>query len=73
MIVEAAEDLKISHPYYPGNDQLFKVDFDSPSLPLNDAELFHHYVVRLLFESKIIPKGGEKEYMFREQWEVEEI
>ena len=40
VIVEAADDLKNSCSYYPGNNQLFKVDNDSPSLPLNDAELF---------------------------------
>ena len=51
-IVEAAEDLKNSCSYYPGNDQLFKVDYDSPSLPLKDAELFHHHFARLLFTSK---------------------
>ena len=30
VIVEAAEDLKNSCSYYSGNDQLFKVDDDSP-------------------------------------------
>ena len=37
VIVEAAGDLKNSRPYYPGNDQLFKVDYDSPSLPPKDV------------------------------------
>ena len=32
VIVEAANDLKNSCSYYPGNDQLMKVDYDSPSL-----------------------------------------
>ena len=49
VIVEAANDLKNSCSYYPGNDQLMKVDYDSPSL---DAELFHRHVARLLFASK---------------------
>ena len=52
VIVEANEDLKNSRSYYPGNDQLFKVDYKSPSLPLKDAELFHRHVARLLFGSK---------------------
>ena len=41
VIVEAAEDLKNSRSYYPGNDQLMKVDYHSPSLSPKDAELFH--------------------------------
>ena len=41
VIVEAADDLKNSCSYYPGNDQLMRVDYDSPSVSLKDAELFH--------------------------------
>ena len=52
VIVEAAKDLKNSSSYYPGNDQLMKVGYDSPSLSTKDAELFHRYVARLLFASK---------------------
>ena len=52
MIVEAANDLKHSRSYYPGNDQMMKVDYDSPSLSPKDAELFHQHVGRLLFASK---------------------
>ena len=52
VIVEATEDLKNCHSYYPGNDQLFKVDGDSPRLLQKDAELFHCHVARLLFASK---------------------
>ena len=52
VIVEAAEDLKNSRSYYPGNDQLMKVDYDSPSLSPKDAKLFHQHVARLLFASK---------------------
>ena len=37
MIVEAAEDLKNSCSYYPENDQLMKVDYNSPSLSPKDA------------------------------------
>ena len=51
-IVKAAEDLKKSRSYYPGNNQLFKVDDDSPRLLPKDAELFHHHVARLLFANK---------------------
>ena len=51
VIVEAAEDLKNSRSYYPGNDQLFKIDYDSPSLPPKVAELFYCHVTRLLFAS----------------------
>ena len=46
VIVEAVKDLRNSRLYYPGNDQLFKVDCGSPSLPSKDAELFHRHVVR---------------------------
>ena len=52
VIVEAANDLKNSRSYYPGNDQLMKVDYNSPSLSTKDAELFYQHVVRLLFASK---------------------
>ena len=52
VIVEAAEDLKNSRSYYPGNTQLFKVDDDSPRLLPKDAEIFHRHVARLLFASK---------------------
>ena len=52
VIVEAIEDLKNSCSYYPRNNQLFKVDDDSQSLVPTDAELFHRYVMRLLFASK---------------------
>ena len=41
VIVEAAVDLKNSRSYYPGDDQLIKVDYDSPSLSPKDAKLFH--------------------------------
>ena len=49
--VEANKDLKNSRLYYPGNDSLMKVDYNSPSLPTKDAELFHPHIVRLLFAS----------------------
>ena len=52
VIVETAEDLKNSHSYYPGKKQLFKVNYDSPSLPLKNAVLFHCHVARLLSASK---------------------
>ena len=52
VIVEANEELKNSRSYYPGNDHLFKVDCDSPSLLPKDAELFHRHVARPLFASK---------------------
>ena len=52
VVVEAAEDLKNSRSYYPGNDQLMKVDYDSPSLSPKDAELFQQHVAILLFASK---------------------
>ena len=43
VIVEAAEDLKNSRSYYPGNNQLFKVDDDSPRLLPKDAVVFHRH------------------------------
>ena len=52
MIVEAADDLKYSCSYYPGNNQQFMAGYDSPILPPKDAELFHCHVARLLFASK---------------------
>ena len=52
VIVEANDNLKNSCLYYPENDQLFKVDYNSPSLPLKDAELFHCHIARLLSVSK---------------------
>ena len=52
VIVEAAYDLKNSRSYYPRNDQLIKIDYDSPTLSPKDAELFHQHVARLLFASK---------------------
>ena len=51
VIVEAAEDLKNSHSYYPGNNQLFKIDDDSPRLLPKDVDIFHRHVARLLFAS----------------------
>ena len=37
VIVEAAKDLKNSRSYYPSNDQLMKVDYNSLSLSAKDA------------------------------------
>ena len=52
VIVETNEDLKNSRSYYPGNDQLSKVDYNSPSLSSKETELFHRHVARLLLASK---------------------
>ena len=52
VIVEANEDLKNNCSYYLGNDQLFKVDYDSLSLPSKGAELFCHHIARLLLVNK---------------------
>ena len=52
MIFETANDLKDSCSYYSGNDQLFKVDHDSPRLSQKEAGIFHCHVARLLFSSK---------------------
>ena len=52
MIFEVADDLKHSRSYYPGNNQLCKVDYDSPRLSQKDADLFHGHIARLLFASK---------------------
>ena len=41
VIVEAAKDLKNSCSYYPGNDQLMKVNYDSPSLSTKIILLKH--------------------------------
>ena len=50
--LECAEGLNNNCSYYPGNDQLFKVDEDSPRLMPKDRDLFHCHVARLLFASK---------------------
>jgi len=52
VIVEAPENLKCSKSQYPGNNNLFKVSKTSPLLSIDDAELFHRLVARLLFASK---------------------
>ena len=52
LIVKADEDLKNSCLYYPGNNQLVKVDKDLTRLLPKNAELFHRHVGRLLFASK---------------------
>ena len=52
VIVETNKDLKNSRSYYPGNDQLFQVDYESPSLLSKDAELFFGHITILLFASK---------------------
>ena len=52
VIVKATEVLKSSCSYYPGNNQLFKVDEESLRLPPKDAELFLCHFMRLLFASK---------------------
>ena len=50
--VEAYEELKNSRSHYSRNDQLFKVDAESTSLPAEDIEIFYCHVTRLLFASK---------------------
>ena len=52
VIVDANEDLKNIRLYYPRNDSLMKIDYNSPSLPTKNDELFHCHVARLLFSSK---------------------
>ena len=52
VIVEAADDLKNSLSYYPGNNQLFMVDNNSPRLLQKDADIFHCNDAILLFASK---------------------
>ena len=52
MIFKATDDLKNSCSYYPGNNQLFKVDYNLPRLSQKDADIFHRHVARLLFASK---------------------
>ena len=39
VIFKAANDLKNSRSYYPGNNQLFKVDDNSPRLSKKDADI----------------------------------
>ena len=51
-VIVQAFDLKNCRLHYSGNNQLFKVDIDSTSLPAKDTELFYCNVARLLFASK---------------------
>ena len=44
VIFETTSDQKNSCSYYPGNDQLLKVDHDSPRLSQKDADTFHRHV-----------------------------
>ena len=60
MIVEAANELKNSGSYYPGNDQLMKVEYDSPSLSPKDTKLFHYHVTRLLFVSNRVRTNNKQ-------------
>ena len=53
VVVEAYMEPKNKCPQYSGNDQLFKIDVESQSLPEKNAELFHHHITRLLFTSRI--------------------
>ena len=52
MIVEAADDLKNSCSYYSGNNQLFKVDDDTPRLLQKDAEIFHLHIARPYLQAR---------------------
>ena len=52
VIVEAADDLKNSRSHYSGNNQLFKVDDDSPRQLQKSVDIFHRHVARLLFAKK---------------------
>ena len=52
VIMKAADGLKNSCSYYPGNNQLFKIDDDSPRLLQMDADIFHCHVTRLSFACK---------------------
>ena len=52
VIMEAADDLKNGSSYYPESNQLFKIDYNSPSLSPKGADIFHRHVTRLLFASK---------------------
>ena len=38
---------------HSGNDQMFKLDVEPPSIPEKDIELFYRLIARLLFTSKI--------------------
>ena len=52
IIIKANKDQKNNHLYYPENDSLMKVSYNSSSLPTKDAELLHRHIARLLFASK---------------------
>ena len=53
VIVKDYIQLKYSCSQYFGNNQRFKVEVESQSLPEKDAELFYCFVARLLFRNKI--------------------
>ena len=52
VIFEAADDLKNSRSYYPGNNQLLKIDHDPSRLSQKNADIFHCHVTGLLFKNK---------------------
>ena len=52
IIVECPDDLKKSSSIFPPNDNLFKLNKDSPRLDNKKSNLFHQITARLLFVAK---------------------
>ena len=52
IIVECPDDLKKATSIFPANDNLFKLNEDSPRLDNKRSELFHRITARLLFAAK---------------------
>ena len=55
--VEAYMELGNSCSKYTENNQMFKIDVESPSLPEKHAKLFYHHVTRLFFTNKWLDQG----------------
>ena len=51
-VVKATKEIKNSCSHYFRNNQVFKIDDDSPSLPPKGTKLFYHHVARILFTNK---------------------
>ena len=52
MIVKCPDNLKKATSFFPANDNLFKLDKNSPWLDNEKSDLFHQITARLLFAAK---------------------
>ena len=52
IIVECPDDLKKATSIFPANNNLFKLNEDSPRLDYKKSDLFQQITARLLFAAK---------------------